>query len=158
MDCLGQFAKEIFRGFHHPVVVFVGDIQFQHSEFWIVRSIHSFIPEVSAELIHAFESAYDEPLEIQFVRNAEIERRVQCVVMRHEWSSCRATWDALEYRSVHLHPPSGVEDITDFTNHRRSCNECVFHVWIDDEIHVALPVAQFGVGEGAVHVPFIVCF
>ena len=67
---LANVGEQVFRGLHHPMVILVRDVQFQHGEFRVVRAVHALVPEVAGELIHAFKAAHDEPLEVQFVGNA----------------------------------------------------------------------------------------
>ena len=66
------------------MVILVRDVQFQHGEFRVVRAVHALVPEVARELINTFKAAHDEPLEVQFVGNAQVQRDVERVVVGHK--------------------------------------------------------------------------
>ena len=156
MHGLRQLPKEVLGGLHHPVVVLVGDVQLHDGELGVVRPVHPFVAEVSAELVHPVEPAHDQPLQVKLVGNPQVERDVQGVVVGDERPRRRATGDALKHRGVHFHPSFGVERFTDFSNDGGTRFEGLFHLRVDDQIHVAHPVPQLGVGEGVVHVAVFV--
>ena len=134
------------------MVILVRDVQFQHGEFRVVRAVHALVPEVARELIHAFEPAHDEPLEVQFVGNAQVQWDVERVVVGHKWPCSRAPWDGLQHRRVHFQPAGAVKGLPDGLHDLGSGFERCFHVRVDDEVNVAHAVAEFGIGKGVVHV------
>ena len=65
--CSTKYAKadvleQLLREAHHPVVVLVGDIDLHSGELGIVRTVHTLVAEVTAELIDSLEAAHDEAL------------------------------------------------------------------------------------------------
>ena len=150
MHGLADIPNEVFNGLHHPVIVLVRHVQFQHREFRIVGAVHALVPEVSREFIHAFESTHDKSFEVQFVGNAQIQRNIQRIVMRFEWSRRRTTGDGLQHRCVHFQPsllikrfPNGPDDAG--SGFKRFAN-----MGIDHEVYIAHAIPQFGIRESIV--------
>jgi hypothetical protein len=69
---------------HHVLVVEVRGVELQHGELGVVEPVHPLVAEVLADLVHPLHPAHDQPLQVQLVRDAEVERHVERVVVRHE--------------------------------------------------------------------------
>ena len=60
-----------------------------------MRAVHTFVAEVTAELIHTLEAPDDEALQIKLVGDTQIERDIQRVVMRDEGARSSTARDGL---------------------------------------------------------------
>ncbi len=82
-DRLARACRQHLLGHDHQLLVIaVGLVELEHREFRIVLRRDALIPEVTIDLIDAFETADDEPLQVQLGRNAQ------------EQAACRARCDA----------------------------------------------------------------
>jgi hypothetical protein len=68
----------------------------------IVRAVHALVAEVARELVHALEPAHDQPLEVELVRDAQVELHVERVVLGHERPRERAAVERLQHRRLDL--------------------------------------------------------
>ncbi len=84
MDLHRHARHERFRDVHHVVVVGVGLVQLELSELGAVGPVHALVAEVLADLEDALHPTDYQPLEVQLVRDAEVERHVERVVVRLE--------------------------------------------------------------------------
>ena len=109
--------------------------------------VHSLIAEILRELIYSVVSSDNQPLEIQFVGNTEVERNVERVVMGDERPCCRASRDGLENRSLDLEAARIVEILAHGCHNLCSLHEHVLHLRVHNEVHISLPVAEFRVAE-----------
>jgi hypothetical protein len=96
VDRQGSLADHLFHHFHHPDVVLVGDVHFEHGELGVVVPVHPLVAEVLGELIHAIISADNQSLQVQLVCNTKVEVNVQCVVMCNERPGERTAIQRLE--------------------------------------------------------------
>jgi hypothetical protein len=80
-------GHQIFGQAHHVVVVRVGLIELEHGEFRIVGPVHALVPKVVPNFIYPLDSSDQQPLEIQLVRDAQVERHVQRIVVGDKWLS-----------------------------------------------------------------------
>ncbi len=87
--------EEMLGEGHHPIVVFVLDVELHAGELGVVCAIHTLVAEVLADLVYSLEAAYDEPLEIELGGDTHIHVDVEGVEMRDEWACRRATCDRL---------------------------------------------------------------
>src|SRR5690606_14143905 len=71
---------------HHPEVVLVGNVQFHLGELRIVEARHSLVSEVLREFVHTCKTSDDKSLQVELVSNAQVQRHVQRIVVRFEWS------------------------------------------------------------------------
>ena len=95
MNRLADSVDQLFDGLHHPVVVLIGDVQLQHRELRVVRSVHALVPEVSGELENAIKPADNKPLEVQLIGNPQVQRDVKGIVVGRERACRRTTGNGL---------------------------------------------------------------
>ena len=145
-DALEQLLGER----HHPLVVLVGHVELDAGKLGVVALVHALVAEVLSNLIHAVKSAYDEALEVELGGDAQVEVRVERIVVRDEGACAGAAGDGLEDRRFHLHVARLVQGVAHFAEDGRALDEGLADALVDDEVHVALSVAQFGVVEGVV--------
>ena len=94
---------------HHVTIVRVRLVELQHRELGIVGPVHPFVPEVVPDLVHPLESADQQPLEVQLVGDAQVQRHVQRVVVSHERTGRRAAIEWLEDRRLDLEKTTLIE-------------------------------------------------
>ena len=95
---------------HHVAVVGVRLVELEHRELGIVRPVDPLVPEVVPDLVDPLEPADQQPLEIQLVRDAQVERHVERVVVRHERPRRRAAVERLQDRRLDLEEAPPVEE------------------------------------------------
>ena len=147
----GDPFEHLFDELHHPDVVLVSDVDLHHRELGVVRTVHPFVAEVLAELVHAVETSYDQAFEIQFVGDAQVERDVQCVVVRDERPGRRSAGNRLQDRRLHLEVAPLVEELAHRVDDLTPLEERILDLRIDDQVDVALAVALFRIAEGIVY-------
>jgi len=105
------------------------------------------VSEVAIDLVDAFETAHDQPLQIQLRRDAHVEIGIERVVMRDEGTRRRAAVDRLQHRRFHLDEAAGFQLPADGRNDFRARDENVAHFGVGDQIEIALAVARLDVFE-----------
>ena len=101
-DRVGRANDERLDAAHHRGVVGVCLVELEHRELGVVRPVDALISKVVPDLVHAVESADDQPLEIQLVGDAQKQRHVERVVVRGERPRRRATVQRLQHRRLHF--------------------------------------------------------
>ncbi len=134
---------------HHVGVVGVGLIELQHGEFRIMGPVHALVPEVVADLVDPFQPAHQQSLEIQLVRDAEVERHIQRIVMGDERARRRTAIERLQNRRLDLQKAEFVEKAADPGDRPGSEPENVSDLGMHREIGVSLAVADLGIGQTA---------
>ena len=137
-----------FGELHHPEVVLVGHVDLHAGELGVVRAVHALVAEVLAELVNAVESADDELLEIQLRGDAQVEVDVQRIVVRDERTGRRTARNGLQNRRLDLDVALLVEVFAHRGHDLRALDEDLLDLRIDDQVEVALAVADLRVGEG----------
>ena len=142
--------EHLFGEFHHPVVVLVLHIEFHTGELGVVRAVHALVAEVLADLVHAFETAHDQALEVEFRGDAAVHLLVERIEVRHEGARRSTAGNVLERGGFHFRVARFVEDGTEGADGLGTLVERVLHLRIDDQIDVTTAVAQFGILKGVV--------
>ena len=137
--------QQLFGERHQPLVVHVGPVELEHRELGIVLRRDAFIPEVTVDLEDAFDAADGQPLEVELRRDAQVELHVERVVMRHERPRQRAAGDRLHHRRLDFEEAVRLQELAN-RRHRGGANlEHAPHVGIDDQIEIALAIADLDV-------------
>ncbi len=142
---IGGAGDERFDRGHHVAVVRERLIEFQHRELRIVRPVHAFVAEVMSDLVHPLEAADNQSLEIQFVGHSQVQRHVERVMVRGEWTRQCAAIQRLKHRRLHLQVAAPIQKCADCRNHPGAGDEDGPHFGMYGEISVALPVALLGI-------------
>ena len=142
-----NFLNHSFSEIHHPVVVFIGYINFHACKFRIVRTIHPFVAEVFGEFIHAFKTTYNQSFQIQFIGYTQIQRHIQCIVMGDKRTCCCTSGNGLKDRSFHFDIILRIEIIAHGLIHFGSFNKNIFNPFVDYQIHIPLTVPLFRIFE-----------
>ena len=112
-----------------------------------MRAVHTFVAEVTAELIHTLEAPDDETLQIKFVGDTQIERDIQRVVMRDEGARSSTARDRLQYGRIDLDVATLVEELAHRIEDLRTLEEDILNMAIDDEVNIALAEAELRISE-----------
>ncbi len=128
-------------------VVHVRLVELEHRELGIVLRRDPLVPEVTVDLVHPFEAADGQALEIQLRRDPQIQVEVERVVMRHERARQRASRDRLHHRRLDFEEPAVVQELPNRRHDARARLEHLPGLGIDDQVEVPLPVAHFDVGQ-----------
>ena len=141
-DVLRRLADQFFRNVHDRFHVAVSLVQLQRREFRIMFDIHAFVTEDTAQFIYPFHAADDQSLQVQFRGDAQIEFDVQGVVVCNKRPCRGAAGNSVQDRRLDFQKAIFVEDTTDALDDLRPFDKDIFHFGIDDEVHIALPIAQ----------------
>ena len=98
----GDPRHELLDPRHRVVVVGVGLVPLELRELGVVLERDALVAEVLADLVDALEPADDQPLEVELGRDAEVEVRVELVVVRDERPRKGAAVARLEDRCLDL--------------------------------------------------------
>ena len=122
-------------------------------KFGVVKAVHALVAKVFRELEHPVVAAHNEAFKIELVGNAQIKGSVEGVVVGFERPRRRPAVERLQNGRFHFQialffqkSPHGVYQTGAFYKH-------VAHLRIDNQIHIALAVALFGIGKGVVGLP-----
>ncbi len=140
-------ADQRLHQIHRVLVVRVGLVELQHREFGIVPGRQTLVAEIAVDLVHAFEAADDEALQVQLRRDAQIQIAIQRVVVRDERPRRRAAGDRLQHRRLDFDEAERIEELADEAHRAAALLEHALHVGVDDQVDVALAVADLGVGQ-----------
>ena len=147
-------SDEFFQHVHHVVVVGVCLVELEHGEFGKVQPVDPLVAEIVTDLIHTIQPADDAPLEVQLVRNAQIQAGVQRVVVRHERRRGGAAVDRLQDRRLDLHEPAIVEELPDQPHDVGAQHEDFADIGVHRKIDIPLAIPHLGIGETTVLFPF----
>ena len=115
-----------------------------------MAAVHTFVAEVTANLINALETTYDESLQIKLCCDTEVEINVESIVMSDERTSACATRNLLEYRSLDLGEASLVKDLAHGAHDLGTLQEHILHAIVDDEVKITLTIAELWIIETVV--------
>jgi hypothetical protein len=115
-----------------------------------VRGVDALVAEDAADLEDPVDAADDEPLEVELERDAQRHVEVERVEVGRERPGRRAAVHRLQDRRLDLDEAVAVQHVA----HGPHDGGAVVHhpaaVGVDDEVDVALPDPQLGVGEAVV--------
>ncbi len=143
----GGLADHRFREVHQPLVVGVGRVELHHREFGIVTDRHAFVAEVAVDLEHAVETAHHQALQVQLGRDTQVHLHVQRVVVGDEWLGRRAAGNGVQHRGFHFHEAVLVHEAADRGDGGGTGLEGAARLFVHDQVHVALAVLGFLVGQ-----------
>ncbi len=149
-DQLRQFAEQFFGQVHVVFVVGVGLVELQHGELRVVPGRDAFVAEVAVDLEDLFEAADHEALEVQLRRDPQEHFHVQRVVVGFERLGCGTPGDGLQHRRFHFKEVTLHQEGAGVGDHLRTHAEGVAHVFVDDQVNVALAITLLGVGQAVV--------
>ena len=106
-------ADDVLGQVHHRVVVAVRLVDLHHREFGVVARADALVAEVAVDLEHPLHAADEQPLEVEFRRDAQVEVHVERVVVRDERPGRGAAGDRLHHRRLDLEESALVEEPAD---------------------------------------------
>ncbi len=93
----GGIAHQFFGKAHQVLVVPISRIELHHGEFWVVANGNAFVAEVAIDFKHAFESTYQQTLQVQLGRNAQEHFLVQGIVVCHKRTCIGTAWNGVQH-------------------------------------------------------------
>jgi hypothetical protein len=103
------------------------------------------VPEVPVDFVDPLDPAHRQPLEVELGRDAQVEIDVQRVVMGHKRPGQRAAGHRLHHRRLDFEETAAVEEAPDAGHHATAHFEHLARLLVDDQIEVALAVADFDI-------------
>ena len=148
--------QQVLGKAHHPVIILVLDVELHAGELRVVAAVHTFVAEVTADLVHALKSAYDEALEVELRRDTQVHIYVERVMMRDERTRTRTAGYLLQDRCLDLGITRLVKDLTHGAQDGRTFEEGVLHALVHHEVYIALTIALLRVIKAVVgHTVFV---
>jgi hypothetical protein len=127
---------------HQVFVVGEGLVELEGGELGVVPRRHALVAEILVELEDAVQTADHESLEVQLGRDAQVELHVERVVVRDEGPRGRAAVEGLQHRRLDLEVVAILEEAADVRDDAAAGLERPPDVVVDDEVDVALAVAD----------------
>ncbi len=85
-DRLGGNPDEILGEIHQKQIIHIRLVELEHGEFRIVIPVHPFVAKYLRQFIDAIVSPDNQPLQIEFISDPQIQLLIKGVVPRLEWS------------------------------------------------------------------------
>ena len=112
-----------------------------------MKTIDALVPEIFADLVYTPQSSHDEALEVELVRDPEVETPVEGIVPGNEGTRRRSTIEGLQGRSLHFQEILTVQKTTELRDDLGAVAKYFSDFGIDREIRIPLPVPGFLVRE-----------
>ena len=132
-----SLLDQVTRQLGHSVVVGIGFVGLQRSEFGAVRGIHAFVTEVTVHLKDAIHTTDNCALEVNLGSNTQVEVHIQRVHVRDKGTCRSATVDDLEHRSFELNVITAEEVLTNGTVHRSADTDHIARSRTGDQVELA---------------------
>ena len=97
-----------------------------------MRPVHSLVTEITGKLEYSIKAAHDQTFQIQLVRNTQIERNIQCIMMRDKRTGRSSSRYSLQHRSLHLQASHFRIELTDGVDHFRTLDKHILHLRVHD--------------------------
>ena len=137
--------KQTFGEAHHPIVIFILDVELHTRKLGVVVLVHTLVAEVLANFVDAFEAADYESLQIKFGSDTQIQIDVERVVVRDERPRTGAARDRLQDGRFYLRVARFIECVAQSFDDNGALSERLLYILVNDEVYITLTVAQFGV-------------
>ena len=108
---------------------------------------HALVAEVLGDLVHLLEAADDQPLQVELVRDAEVDVLVEVVRVRHERLGEGAAVARLQDRRLDFEEPFDVEVGANRGDHPAANGGVAPRLLVHQQVEVPLAVANLGVGD-----------
>ena len=139
--------QELLDPGHRVPVVGVRLVPLEHRELRVVLERDALVAKVLPDLVHALEAAHDQALEVELGRDAQVEVRVELVVVGRERPREGAAVARLQDRRLDLDEPPLVERAPDRRDDLRAGDERLAGLLVHQEVEVPPAVAQLDVRE-----------
>ena len=131
----------------HSLQVVEGAVSLHRSELGVVRGVHALVAEDAADLEHALEAAYQQALQVKLGGDAQVVFLVQRVEVGDKRLGSCATLDGLEDGRLNLVVAVRLHVAAERREDLRALHEGGIHVFVGNEVHIALTVAYLLVGK-----------
>ena len=131
----------------HAIEVAVGAVSLHGSELGVVRKVHAFVAENATDLEHALEAANQAALQMQLSGNAQVAFLIKRVEVRDERLGRSAALNGLQNRRFNFHVAVRFHVTTERGKDGGALAEGVAHVFVHNEVNVALTIAGLFVRE-----------
>ncbi len=142
-----QDFEKALNPFLHGDQIPIGLIKLDGSEFGVVAGIDALVAEDPSDLINAVDSPNHAFLQVELGGDAEVEVFVQSVVVGDERTGRGSAEDRGKNRGFDFHESLGIAVMLDFADHARTEESHLSGIVVDDEVHIAVAEAVFGIGE-----------
>ena len=144
---LGRGGDQRLGPLHRVAVVGVGLVPLDLRELGRVLVRDRLVAEVLAQLVDLLEPADDQPLEVELVRDPQVEVGVELVRVRHERLGEAAAVARLQDRRLDLEEALAVEVGAHGGDDLRPRGRQLARLVVHQQVEVALPVARLAVGD-----------
>ncbi|MBA7590914.1 hypothetical protein ES708_33057 [subsurface metagenome] len=107
----------------------------------------AFVAEGAPNLVDLVEAADEQPLEVQFQSDAQIEFLVERLVVGGKGVGQSAAGGLLQHGRFHLDKAAPVEELAHGGDNAAAYSKCLFSLCISDKVQVALAVALVDIGQ-----------
>lgn len=145
VDGYCDFLEQVLHEFHHPDIVLVGHVDLHAGEFRVVGLVHAFVAEVLGKLVYSCKASDYQPLEVELIGDAQVQRDVEGIVVGDEGACVGASRYGLQDGCLHFHVSEGVEILPHGLYDAGPLDEYVLDVRVDHQVHVSHAVAELGV-------------
>ncbi len=143
---IGSLDNALGQGLHTLQVV-EGAVGLHRGELGVVRGVHALVAEDAADLEHALETAYQQALQVKLGGDAQVVFLVQRIEVGDERLGGCATLDGLEDGRFNLVVAVCLHVAAERREDLRALHEGGVHVFVGNEVHIALTVADLLVGK-----------
>src|ERR1035437_3407060 len=147
MKIKSSFFYYLFCKSHHPVIIFIRDIYFHYSEFRVMGPVHSFITEILGKFIYTLKATDNEPLQIEFICNSQIERHIESIMVGNERSGCCPSGNRLQNRCLNFKITLGVKQLAHRLNNLSPFSEHITHLRIYNKIDITLTITHLRISN-----------
>ena len=120
------------RAIHHPQIILVRHVHLHTSKFRVMRPVHTLVTEITGKLEHPVKTAHDQTFQVQLVRDTQIERNIQRIMMRDKRTRRSPSRYSLQHRSLHLQTSHFRVELTDGVDHFRTLDKHILHLRVHD--------------------------
>ena len=138
-------GKDPLGNVHHRMEIRIRLIQLHGRKFRVMLRVHALVAENTADLIHAVDASYDQPLERQLCGDTHIHINIQRVVVGHERTRRSPACDGVQHRRFHFHIAALIQVIAHMANKFGAHLKRLAHLRVDDQVHIALAVPRLAV-------------
>ena len=107
--------------------------------------VNSFIAEIAVDFVHPVKTTHDQPLQIQFRRDAQVQIHVECVVVGDEWPRGSSAQNRMHHRSVNFHVTTRIEKTAQLADDLCPLNKNLPRLLVYDQVQIPAAVSYLGV-------------
>ena len=108
----------------------------------------AFVAEVASDFINTFQTAHNQPFEVQLEADAQVKVLIKFVMVCNERTGCRAAVNWLKDGCFNFQKTEPVQELAQSADRGAADAENFAHLRVDCQVHIALPETCFGVGQG----------